>query len=180
MNPWKVLASRPLLDRSPWLTVREEDVRLPSGAEINGYIRSGTRDYVVVCAVLADGTVPMVRQYKHGAGKVLLDLPAGYLDTPEESPLEAAERELREETGVVAGEWRSLGHFLLDTNRGNNRAHFYLALGATPAGGQDLDETEEISVVFQRLSTLRDLVTSGQVESLASACGIMLALSDLS
>ena len=102
MQPWDTLASRPLLDRRPWLTVWEEDVRLPDGAMIHGYLRSRARDYAMIFALLADGTVPLVRQYKHGPGRPSYDLPAGYLDGPDEAPLAGAQRELHEETGLVA------------------------------------------------------------------------------
>ena len=109
MQPWDTLASRPLLDRRPWLTVWEEDVRLPDDTIIHGYLRSRARDYSMVFALLADGTVPLVRQYKHGPGRPSYDLPAGYLDGPDEPPLAGAQRELHEETGLVADRWQPLG-----------------------------------------------------------------------
>jgi ADP-ribose pyrophosphatase len=116
-SPWRCFGA-PLLDRSPWLRVWEEDVLLPNGHRIDGYIRSTGRDYAVVFALMQDGSAPMVRQYKHGMGETSLDLPAGYLDEGEE-PLAAARRELREETGVTAETWRSLGSLVVDTNRGD-------------------------------------------------------------
>ncbi len=95
MQPWRILAARSLVERPPWLSVWEEDVELPDGQSIRGYVRSRACDYAMVFALLADGTVPMVRQYKHGTGRTSLDLPAGYLDTPEETPLAAASANCR-------------------------------------------------------------------------------------
>lgn len=179
MQTWDILASRPLLDRRPWLTVWEEDVRLPDGTLIPGYLRSRARDYSMVFALLADGTAPLVRQYKHGPGRLSYDLPAGYLDGPDEPPLSGAQRELHEETGLVADEWRALGHLVIDTNRGEDRAHIFLALGARPEGAPHLDPTEALEVSYYTPDALRDMVRSGMIDSMASVAGILLALNAL-
>jgi 8-oxo-dGTP pyrophosphatase MutT (NUDIX family) len=180
VEPWKTLASRPLLDRWPWLTVWEEDVRLPDGTVIHGYLRSRARDYSMVFAVLADGTVPLVRQYKHGPGRPSYDLPAGYLDGPDEPALSGAQRELHEETGLLADRWQSLGHLIIDTNRGEDRAHIFLALGARHEGTPHLDPTELLEVSYHLPGALREMVFRGEIDSMASVAGIMLALDALS
>jgi 8-oxo-dGTP pyrophosphatase MutT (NUDIX family) len=179
MQPWQTLASRPLLDRHPWLTVWEEDVRLPDGTVIRGYLRTLARDYSMIFALLPDGTVPLVCQYKHGPERASRDLPAGYLDGPDESPLTAAQRELREETGLVAERWQPLGHLIIDTNRGDTRAHVYLALDVRHEGEQELDPTEELEVSYHRPEDLRAMVLRGEIDSIASVAGIMLALDAL-
>ena len=179
MHPWKTLASRPLLDRQPWLTVWEEDVQLPNGLTIPSYLRACGRDYAMIFALLTDGIVPLVRQYKQGVSRPMYDLPAGYLDAPDESPLVAAQRELLEETGLTAGRWESLGHLVIDTNRGDTRAHIYLALGVQPNGHQHLDPTEALEVSYHRPDDLRRMVLNHEIDSLASVAGIMLALDAL-
>jgi len=176
MNSWQILASRPLLDRQPWLSVWEEDVQLPNGLVIPGYLRARGRDYAMVFALLADGTVPLVQQYKHGVGQLSYDLPAGYLDTPDEPALAAAQRELREETGLTAERWRPLGHLVIDTNRGDTRAHLFLALDAQLNGHQDLDPTEALEVSYHTPAALREMVFRGEINSMASVAGIMTAL----
>jgi ADP-ribose pyrophosphatase len=165
-----------LLDRSPWLMVWEEDVRLPNGLVIHGYLRARGRDYAMIFALLPDGTVPLVRQYKHGVGDSLFDLPAGYLDTPDESPLVAAQRELREETGLVAGRWQALGRFLIDANRSDDWAYIYLAQDVRQEGAQELDPSEALEVTYHTPTELRAMVLRGEIVSLASAAGIMAAL----
>ncbi|MGQ9490308.1 MAG: NUDIX hydrolase [Anaerolineae bacterium] len=180
MNPWRTLASRPLLDRRPWLTIWEEDVQLPNGQYIKGYLRAEARDYAMVFALLADGTVPLVHQYKHGIAAGSYDLPAGYLDEPAEPPLAAAQRELHEETGLRAHSWQPLGHLVIDTNRGATQAHIFLARDAYPAGPAHPDATEALTVSYHTPEELRVLVRSGQINSLASVAGILLALDALS
>ena len=176
MLPWEVLSSRPLVSRPPWLRLWEEDVRLPNGEVIEAYLCGQSRDYAAVFALMEDGTVPLVSQYKHGKGAVSLDLPAGYLDTADESPLTAARRELEEETGVTAPAWQSLGGLVLDSNRGNTRCHLFLARDAVRQGRQHLDTTEDLTVSFHRPSELLHLVLSGRIDSIGSVAGILLAL----
>jgi len=134
----------------------------------------------MVFAVLADGTVPLVRQYKHGPGRPSYDLPAGYLDRPDEPPLAGAQRELHEETGLVADRWQSLGHLVIDTNRGEDRAHIFLALGARHEGMPHLDPTEALEVSYHPPDALREMVLRGDIDSMASVAGILLALDALS
>lgn len=179
MHSWQILSSRPLLDRLPWLRVWEEDVRLPGGLTIHGYIRTESRAYAMVFALLPDGTVPLVRQYKHGVGRLTYELPAGYLETPEEPPLAAAQRELREETGLIAELWHPLGHLVIDTNRGDTRAHLFLALNAQRVGEPELDPTEALEVTFHTPAELCQMVFAGEIDSLASTAGIMLAIQRL-
>jgi 8-oxo-dGTP pyrophosphatase MutT (NUDIX family) len=179
MDHWQVLATRPLLDRPPWMSVWEEDVKLPNGLLIEHYLRSLARDYAMVFAVLPDGKVPLITQYKHGVGAVCRDLPAGYLSTPIEPPLSAAQRELREETGLTARTWRSLGHLVVDTNRGATRAHIFLATDVESTGQQELDPTEQLNVTYHAPGEVREMVVRGEIDLLASVAGIMLALAAL-
>lgn len=179
LRPWVVTGCRPLVDRLPWLRLWEEDVLLPGGAEIRGYLRAETREYAMVFALLTDGTVPMVSQYKHARGAVNMDLPAGYLDTPDEPILEAAQRELREETGVTAPEWRHLGSLVLDSNRGDSRVHLFLATGGAVTGASEPDATEELMVSFHQPDQLVNMVLDGQIDNVASVAGIMTAMAAL-
>ncbi len=179
MKPWQVLAGRLLIDRQPWLTVWEEDVELPSGHRIEGYLRASTREYAEIFAVLDDGKVPVVRQYKHGIGRESYSLPAGYLDGPDEAPLDAARRELREETGLTAEHWQPLGSYVLDTNRSDARAHFFLATGARRDGPQHLDDTEDIEVTYHTLSEVRAMLADGAFESLPTVAVVLLGLAAL-
>jgi ADP-ribose pyrophosphatase len=173
---WRVLGARPLLERQPWLTVWEEDVELPNGGTIRGYLRMIARDYAMVFALLPDGTVPLVQQYKQGIAGLSYDLTAGYLDSPDESPLDAARRELRQETGLIAEIWRTLSHAMIDSNRGHTRAHLYLALEVRHGGPQELDPSEALEVSFRSPDELRTMVLRGEINSLASVAAIMTAL----
>lgn len=179
LRPWRVLASRPLLDRRPWLWVEEQDVLLPNGHAINGYILAPARDYAVIFALTPDGRAPLVRQYKHGLGRLATDLPAGYLDDAEESPLACARRELAEETGLISEHWQHLGSFPVDTNRGPTATHAFLARDARPAGSLHLDETESLLCEFHPLAEIAEMVRRGKITSLASVACALLALREV-
>lgn len=172
---WKTLRRATLLERPPWLTVWEEDVLLPSGHQVTGYLLAEARSYAMTFAVTVDGQVPLVRQYKHGLRRVAIDLPAGYLDDEGEDPLQAAQRELREETGFGGGRWYPLGSYPVDSNRGKTCAHLYLAVGVDGDGHQHLDATEDIEVLLVPVARALEMARRGEINSLASVAGVFMA-----
>lgn len=100
---WRVLDQRTLVDRRPWYRIDEQRVELPDGRVIDGYAQMRLRDYAIVVALTEDDHLLVERMYKHGPGRVVLDLVAGLVEDTEQ-PADAAKRELREETGS----WRQL------------------------------------------------------------------------
>ena len=118
----------------------------------------------------------MVRQYKHGAGKVLLEVPAGYMRKGEK-PLAAAKRELLEETGHMARRWRKLGFFYSNpTLEKGNGTHVFIAEGATLIAKQNLDITETIEVhLFSQMEILKK-ITTNQIKVSPSTLAILLGL----
>lgn len=159
-HAWIRRASRILLDR-PWLRLREDRVELPTGAVIEAFHVVEVPDFSVVVAV-DEGEAVMVRQYRHALGHTGLEFPAGIIEA-EEMPLEAARRELREETGVEAATWRLLGAFAPEPARLSNRGHLFLATGARKVTEARLDEGESLVVERVPLTSLRDHVESGDI-----------------
>ena len=178
MKPWRIISSRVLIDRRPWLRLIEQSVRLANGHVIQGYLLAEVREYAGVFALTEDGRVPLVRQYKHGVGKLSYDIPAGYLDAGEE-PLACARRELLEETGYAADEWQHLSSVVLDTNRGPARAHLFLARSARKVAAPRLDDTEDLDMQLRTPDELLAMVRSGEIDAIASVACIMLALDAL-
>ncbi|MBC7259140.1 MAG: NUDIX hydrolase [Chloroflexi bacterium] len=176
MKPWSVLSSRLILSKPPWLTITAQRCQLPNGHIIEEYLLAEGRDVVMVFPLSADGKVILVEQYKHGCGRVLWDLPAGYVDADDPSLLEAAQRELAEETGHSADDWTHLASLYPDPNRSANRFHFYLAVGARQTSAQHLDATEDINVHVVSPADLWALVAEGKIGSMSSVAGIGLGL----
>lgn len=135
---WKTLERRELLRTPRGLAVFEESVALPDGRRVDDYLRVEDGDFATIVARDEAGAFLCLRQYRHGPRAEVLTLPGGGVD-PGETPLEAAERELLEETGHVGATWRSLGAFVLHGARYVARGHHFLALGCravqAPASG---------------------------------------------
>src|SRR5688572_3995104 len=113
---WEVVERRELLDGSPWFKVYTETVRLEDEKTlIPDFYRIEIPAYTIIFPVSFNRQVVLIEQYKHGIGRRIFELPAGYIE-PGESPLLSAQRELLEETGLEASEWRSLGVFTVDGN----------------------------------------------------------------
>lgn len=178
MKPWHVLSNTVLLDCSPWLRVFREHVRLPNGVELPDYYRIEMPDWAQVFAITEDGHVPMVRHYKHGPRETSLELPAGYID-PGESPAEAARRELLEETGLVADEWRSLGEYFVDGNRGCGATHIFLARGARQVSAPHLEASEVMEQQLLSLDEVRAAWLGGTFRNAGTLGAVGLALAVL-
>lgn len=175
LQPWQVLQTETVLDQTPWLRVLRQAVRLANGQVIPDYLLTPSRDFSMIVARTDADEILLVRQYKHGLGRVVLDFPAGYLNTPAEDPLACAQRELREETGYAAQHWTSLGHYAMDSNRATSGAHLFAAHGLTRVAEPQLDETEALHTVLYPARDLPALLATGAMPTLACAAAWGLA-----
>jgi ADP-ribose pyrophosphatase len=178
MKPWQVLSSTELLDRLPWLRVSAEHVRLPNGHEITEFYRIDMPEWAQTFALTEDGRVAMIEQYKQGPAVVSLELPAGYVEAGE-PPEQAARRELREETGLVADDWCYLGRYFMDGNRGCGASHIFLVRGARQVGTPELDTSEMIAQRRLTLAEVRAAWRSGRIHNLGTIAAVGLALAIL-
>lgn len=161
LKPWRVLETRQLLDRSPWLSVFAETVETPEGRVVDSYYRVEQSDYAVIHAQTPDGLTLILRQYKHGARRVSPTFPAGGINKGED-PLEAARRELREETGYEAAEWRSLGSYVVQGNQHGCTCHMFQALGAVKVAEPDSGDLEEMRLELFTRDDLKAAFEAGE------------------
>ena len=117
MSNWQTLSSTPILDGGKWLSVEDRTVVTPAGQIIEHWHWVTTPNYVNVLGVTPEGRYLVFRQGKYGLDGKSLAPVGGYME-PGEEPLQAARRELLEETGHEADEWISLGQYLVDPSRG--------------------------------------------------------------
>jgi ADP-ribose pyrophosphatase len=175
MRPWKTLHKRTVYDQAPWLVVELHQVELPDGRMIPDWPWIRTPDYVNVVAVTEEGAFLCFRQTKYGLQGDTLAIIGGYLN-PGEDPLAAAQRELREETGCEAPEWISLGHYLVDPNRGVATGHLYLARGAQRVAEPVSDDLEEQQLIHLSRVELENALENGEFKVLAWAAAVGFAL----
>ena len=159
---WTVENSEYLF-RRPWPTVRRDTVRLPNGTVHPEYYVLEYPTWINVIAITDDGKFVMVKQYRHGLGVVETELCAGVAEEGE-SPLEAAKRELLEETGFGGGEWEL--NMVLCANPGsqNNLSYSFIARGVVRMAQQHLDETEDIKVEILTEDEVRELLASDRMK----------------
>lgn len=175
---WKVLDRTILFDGSPWFQVYVETIILPDGRIIADYYQIVQRDYVEIIAVNEENQILGLWRYKHGPRCINLGLPAGYLEEGE-TAIAAAKRELREECGLYSDDWSSLGSFVIDGNRGPNRAHVFQANNCRSVEATESDDLEEARQEWLSPSQWKKHFTAGSVATLGVAVAILLGLDKL-
>ena len=153
------------------LHVVEDTVKLPNGEQATREICLHV-GAVCILPLLSDGSVLMERQFRYAHGRVFFEIPAGKLNFSEEDPLEAAKRELREETGAVAGTYTFLGG--LDTSPAlvSEKISMYLAEDIT-FGERSLDEDEFLEVERVPLDTLYEMVMRGEIRDAKTQIAVL-------
>jgi ADP-ribose pyrophosphatase len=129
----------------------------------------------VVIPLLENGDIILVRQYRYPLKKFILEVPAGKLE-PNEDPLEAAKRELQEETGYTAEKYEKLTAMFTTPGFCNEVLHIYLATKLQKSEqGQNLDEGEQsLTVEHLPLTTVVEMIESGEITDSKTIAGILL------
>jgi ADP-ribose pyrophosphatase len=131
------------------------------------------RGSAVIVPVFDDGTVGLVRQYRHAAGEHLLELAAGTLE-PGEDPQAAAVRELEEELGVKAERFEKISEFYVSPGFLTEKMHVFLATEITKTK-QDLEADEILTVERHGFPALLEMIRLGRIEDAKTIIGITMA-----
>ncbi len=158
--------------RGRMLKVNEDEVTLPDGS-------TAFREYVVhpgaaiILPLFDDGSVLLERQFRYPVNQHLYELPAGKLE-PDEASLATAKRELLEETGYVAAEWRELGRLHPCIGYSDEHIDFFLARKLEFKGAQ-LDEGEFLETLRVPLSEGLNWIRSGRITDVKTILGLFWA-----
>ena len=167
----KKLSSRQVFD-GVVVKLYVDEVELPDGTRS---VREIVRHPGAVCVVPVtdEGEVIMVRQFRYAMNQVLLEVPAGKLE-PNEDPLEAALRELEEESGVIADRVEHIGEIYTTVAIFDEKINVYLATGLTYKNAHP-DEGEFLEVEKIPLKTLVDMVMNGEIKDSKTQIAILKA-----
>jgi 8-oxo-dGTP pyrophosphatase MutT (NUDIX family) len=160
IGPYERISTREIY-RNPWIRLRADEVVRPGG--IRGeFAVVEMKGGASVLAVDDEGVAYLVEEYKYGIERHTIEAASGGID-PGETPLEAARRELREEAGVEAEEWTSLGAIHPFTTAVKSPVHLFLAQQLRTTT-QDLDPGEIVRVLKMPLREVIDRVMAGEID----------------
>ncbi|MFD2598272.1 NUDIX hydrolase [Sphingobacterium corticis] len=171
---WKVLNSKYIIKR-PWATLRVDQVQLPNGVVKDEYYILEYPKWVNMVGFTEDNQILFARQYRHGAEKILLELPAGVVEDGEEPEI-AARREMMEETGYEFDEATEVSQLYANPATSGNITYTYVLKGGRKVAEQSLDESEDIEVVLLSLEEAKDLLLKNGIGQALHSSALFYAL----
>ena len=163
--------------KSRFVNVYQDTVKLPSGKVVSDYTLIEKPNYVEIVATDEKNRIITIKEYRHGSGAIEIGLPAGHIESGE-SAINAAKRELLEETGFAGYSFKRVGILSEYSSKDMHSVHVIRVLGVYRKGRQHLDENESIKVELISIENLRSLIlknkfrNSGSLAALA-ICGIL-------
>lgn len=171
-----------------WIDFRRSAYRFPDGSVFEPFYSYSRRDYVVIVASDTDGKYLCVRQFRQGIKKVTTEFPAGGIERTDgreygsgsdplasEKALEAAKRELLEETGYGSDDWRHLLTVPSHATMADNYVHVFMAENCRKVGEQDLDETEFLNVRKYSAAEIEEMISQGNFQQAVHIMAWLLA-----
>ncbi len=184
---WEEVRSEKIVS-DEWIEFRRSAYRFPDGNVFEPFYTYSRRDYVVIVATDEEGKYLCVRQFRQGIRKVTTEFAAGGIertdgkqygesgDVAAEDALDAAKRELREETGYESDEWRPLLKLPSNATIADNYAYLFEAKNCRKVGGQSLDETEFLNVKRYTKSELDEMIHAGDFQQSMHVAAYLLSV----
>ena len=172
---WETVSRKTVLEFSWFLTMESHVIKLPDGSVIPDWAWLIIPSAAIVLAVTSGHRFLCFRQTKYAVEGITL-APVGSMLNPDEKPIDAAKRELLEETGYKASDWINLGSFVLDPNRGVATIHMFLALNARKVAEPDSDDLEDQELLYFSQNVIENALKAGEFKVLACASVVSMAL----
>lgn len=161
VEKWPRQASQPLHNYRVFTTRQDTRISPRTGQEHTFYVIESP-DWINIIPLTAEGEVVMIEQFRHGTAAITLEVPGGMVDEGE-APIEAAVREMREETGFAAEKVLPIGQVAPNPALFNNSCYSFVALNCHRVGEQSFDGSEDISVRLIPLADVPDMIRAGQI-----------------
>ncbi len=184
---WEPLTTEHIV-QDQWIDFRKTSYRMPDGTVAEPFYNYSRRNYVVIVARDETGKYICVRQYRPGICEVTTEFPAGGIERSSgqeygtaalETALQAAVRELKEETGYISDSWKHLLTIPSNATISDNYAYIYFADKCRKVTGQHLDETEFLNVHLLTAEQLKQLISQNKFQQAMHILGYMLSLKDI-
>ena len=175
ISPWKTLESR-YIHTDRWLTLRADRCLTPEGRTIDPYYVIEAKEWVHIFAINKQSEVLITRQYRHAAGVVCDELPCGEVEETDTSLVEAAKRELLEETGCSGAHFEFIGSSFANPARQTNRIHTFICYDTVTVKEPSPDENEVLDFQFILIDELFKLIENGSFSQSLHIASVFLAL----
>lgn len=174
-NEWQHVSSK-YIHREKWFNLRADKVLKGNGEPMEPYYVFEFSDWVNVLPVTKEGKVVLVKQYRYGLGTWSIEVPGGIMDPHETNPLEAAKRELLEETGYSCGQIEEVAVVAANPATQNNRLYCYLATDCELTHEQSFDDNEEIELILVSVEELKEMLRKNEIIQSLHVNSILYAL----
>ncbi len=176
---WEEISTEHII-QDQWIDFRKSAYRFPNGEIWQPYYSFTRRNYAVVVASDEEGRFICVRQFRQGIRQVTTEFPAGAIEEkdgtdPKDAALQAAQRELREETGYVSDRWTHLLTVPSQATLSDNYAWIFRAENCRPAAPQKLDDMELLDVMKHTPAEIEELIFSGRFQQAVHVAAWLLA-----
>ncbi|RFZ82981.1 NUDIX hydrolase [Mucilaginibacter terrenus] len=174
---WKVLSTT-YVHKSPWATLRSERCEMPDGTIVDDYYVLEYPNWANAVALTTDNKIVLIRQYRHAAGILSLELPGGVIEDGEGRD-EGMRRELLEETGYEFNSIELISTVYANPSTAANVTYCYLARGGRKVQEQHLDEHERIEVFEYTIDEVKQLLAENKIPQALHCTGLFYALMKL-
>jgi len=162
IKPWPIIESTKDSDTGLF-SIKTNRCRSPRTGQEHDFYVIDFPNWVQVLPITSDDQVVMVRQYRHGCGRIFLELPGGLIDENDLSPHKTAKRELLEETGYCAENLILLTRIYPQPAVLNNKGLTYLARQVKKVAKPNLDAAEDIEVCLVKLQKIPEMIRGGEI-----------------